>query len=102
MRTNPMIILTCGLCVLIAMMFVIVFGNNGWLDLRALQQERDQLIEKKAVLFEENTTLFRQIDRLKHDPQYIEATARRELGMITENDMILKLNSSEEKSHVKQ
>lgn len=101
MRSNPIIILASGIFILIAMLFVIVFGDNGWLDLRALKQERDQLMENKEALFQENITLFRQINRLKHDPKYNEAMARRELGMIDENEIILKLNSSKGKGHVK-
>lgn len=90
-RTNPIVILTVGLSVLIVMMFVIVFGDNGWLDLRSLQKERDQLVEKKTLLFQENVSLYRQIDRLKNDLPYIETTARRELGIIDENELIFKI-----------
>jgi cell division protein FtsB len=101
LRSNPIIILASGIFILIAMLFVIVFGDNGWLDLRTLKLERDQLVEQKTALFQENVTLFRQIDRLKHDPQYNEVMARRELGMIEENEIILKLNLPKEKRHVK-
>lgn len=100
-RTNPIFILTGGLFVLVAMMFIIVFGDNGWLDLRTLNQERDHLIEKKSTLFQENVILYRQIDRLKNDLHYIELTARRELGIVDENELIIKIKPPKEKHHVK-
>lgn len=100
-RTNPIIILASGLFILVAMMFIIVFGDNGWLDLRTLNQERDHLVEKKSTLFQENVILYRQIDRLKNDPHYIEQMARQELGIIGENEIILKIKPSKEKHHVR-
>jgi cell division protein FtsB len=42
----------------------------------------------------ENRSIGVEIDRLKHDPEYIENIARQELGMIGENEVILKPRKS--------
>jgi len=73
------------------MLLLIVFGDNGISDLRLLQTKRDRLIEKNEILARENVQLYHQIERLKNDPDYIESIARRELGMIGKDDVILKL-----------
>ncbi|MBW2177339.1 MAG: septum formation initiator family protein, partial [Deltaproteobacteria bacterium] len=39
-------------------------------------------------------TLYRTIKRLRNDPQYIESVARKELGMIKEDEVILKPGKS--------
>ena len=35
--------------------------------------------------------MYTEIERLKHDPEYIENVARRELGMIGKNEVIFKV-----------
>ncbi len=44
----------------------------------------------------ENLSISIEIDRLKHDPEYIENVARKELGMIGEDEVILKPQSQPE------
>ncbi len=73
------------------MLLPIIFGDNGIADLRLLQTKRDHLIEKNETLARENVQLYHQIERLKNDPDYIESIARRELGMIGKDEVILKL-----------
>ncbi len=90
MTAKPIVFFAGGSLILFALSVVIVFGDNGWLDLRALDQELHQLSEKKTAVFKENSSLLRQIERLKKDPQFIEATAKRELGVIREDELILK------------
>ena len=50
-----------------------------------------KLIKQNERLAQENLSLYNTIDRLKDDLKYIEYVARDELGMIGENDIILKL-----------
>lgn len=73
------------------MLLLIIFGDNGVADLRLLQTKRDGLIEKNETLARENVQLYHQIERLKNDPDYIKSIARRELGMIGKDEVILKL-----------
>jgi cell division protein FtsB len=67
-----------------------VFGSNGLLDLNRLKKERDTIIKKNDLIRKQNLALLREIDRLNHDMDYIESVARRELGLIGKDDVILK------------
>lgn len=60
------------------------------MDLNTLKKERDQLAGKNEQLSRQNLSLSVEIDRLKHDPKYIENIARQELGMVAEDELILK------------
>ena len=75
---------------LFSLLFFIIFGEHGFIDLNVLKAEKDQLVEKNERLSHENISLSIEIDRLKHDPKYIENIARRELGMVAEDELILK------------
>ena len=67
-----------------------IFSEHGLVDLNLLKQERDSLREANEKLARKNLTLSVEIDRLENDPDYIEDVARRELGMIRKDEMILK------------
>ena len=75
---------------LFSLLFFIIFGEHGFMDLNIFKTERDQLLEKNEQLTHENISLSIEIDRLKHDPKYIENIARQELGMVAEDELILK------------
>ena len=75
---------------LFSMLFLIIEGENGLKDLSVLRNQRDRILEKKDRIEKENIRLYREIDRLKNDPAYIESVARKELGMIGKNEVILK------------
>jgi cell division protein FtsB len=76
----------------------IIFGDNGLADLRLMKAERDTLIEENRRLSQENLSLYREIDRLKHDPKFVENVARQELGVIGKDEVILKLETSEKEA----
>jgi cell division protein FtsB len=84
------IFLSITVVLLVSLLFFIIFGEHGFIDLNILKKERDQLIEKNERLSRENLSLSVEIDRLKHDPKYIENIARQELGMVAEDELILK------------
>ncbi len=48
------------------------------------------MVKKSERLNQKNLSISIEIDRLKHDPEYIENVARKELGMIGEDEVILK------------
>lgn len=75
---------------LFSLLFFIIFGEHGLIDLNTLRNEKDQLAEKSEQLTRKNLSLSVEIDRLKHDPKYIENVARQELGMVAEDELILK------------
>ena len=59
-----------------------MFSDSGLADLFKLKSEKDRLLQENARLKRENLTMYRTIERLKNDPEYIESIARKELGMI--------------------
>ena len=96
MTRNLTILLLVSVLLLLALLFFIIISDQGFADLRSLKRERDQLIGENEKLARENQAISIEIDRLKHDLGYIESIARQELGMIGEDEIILKPQSSPE------
>jgi cell division protein FtsB len=98
MSKKQNILLSISILLLLALFFFIIVSEHGLADLRFLKKERNQLVEENKKFTRENQAISVEIDRLKHDPAYIESIARQELGMIAEDEIILKpLSSSEQK-----
>ena len=98
MTKKQNILLSISILLLLALFFFIVVSEHGLADLRFLKQERNKLVEETKRLTRGNQAISVEIDRLKHDPAYIESIARQELGMIGKDEIILKpQNSSEPK-----
>jgi cell division protein FtsB len=87
------ILLSIAVLLLLALFFFIIVSEHGLADLRFIKKERDRLVEKSKRLTRKNLTIGIEIDRLKHDPAYIESIARQELGMIGKDEIILKPQS---------
>lgn len=68
-----------------------LFGENGLNDLYLLKTERDILLMKNDELIRENLSLYREIERLKNDPKYVESVARNELGVIGKDEVVIKV-----------
>ena len=84
------------LIVFIAMfnlLLVVIFGDNGLIELHRLQRSHKMLIKENALLTQENARMYGSIDRLQNDPDFIENIARRELGMIRPDELIFKFKS---------
>jgi len=96
MTRNLTILLLVSVLLLLALLFFIIISDQGFADLRSLKRERDQLVGENEKLARENQAISIEIDRLKHDLGYIESIARQELGMIGEDEIILKPQSSPE------
>ena len=90
MTQKQSIFISLAVALMFSLLFFIIFGEHGFIDLNGLKAEKIQLNEKNDRLTQENLSLSGEIDRLKHDPHYIENVARQELGMVGENELILK------------
>lgn len=90
MTKKQSIFLSIAVTLMFSLLFFIIFGEHGFMDLNTLKAEKDQLSEQNETLVRKNLSLSVEIDRLKHDPQFIENVARQELGMVGENELILK------------
>ena len=58
-----------------------------------LKQEEQAWINENQKIEAENLKLYRKIERLKHDPEYIENVARQELGMAGKDEIIIKFQN---------
>ncbi|MGD2016377.1 MAG: septum formation initiator family protein [Desulfobacterales bacterium] len=96
MTKTQSIMISIAILLLAALFFFIIVSEHGLADLKFLKQERRKLIEKSERLTQDNLSIGIEIDRLKHDPEYIENVARKELGMIGEDEVILKTQSQPE------
>ena len=96
MSLKQKILLSLSTLVIFSLLLFIIFGDNGLVDLNLLKRERHLLIEKNAKISMDNLSLYREIDRLEHDTGYIEDVVRRELGLISEGEVIFKLKNNGE------
>jgi len=96
MTLKQNILLSISVLLLLALFFFIIVSEHGLADLRFLKKERGRLVEENNNISRENQAISVEIDRLKHDPVYIESIARQELGMIGEEEIILKPRNSAE------
>jgi len=86
--TKQIILLSVSIVILTGMLLVITFGDNGFVDLRLLQKQKNKLVDKNNAHARENMKLYNKIDRLKHDAEYVENVARQERGMIGKDEIL--------------
>ena len=84
--------------VIFALMGLICFSDKGLMDMRRMKTIKADIEQKNAEIQAENKELYRKINRLKTDMSYIENIARQEMGMVGEQDVVLKFK---EKAHGK-
>jgi len=68
--------------------FWLGFGERGFIHLYRMERERQEHLQKIQALERENKRLLEEIKRLQSDKEHIESTARRELGVIKENETL--------------
>jgi cell division protein FtsB len=72
----------------VAMVLVILFSHRGFYNVYRFRQEWHRLEQENARLAAENDHLARTIDRLQHDPEYIQDRIRQELNFVKKNEII--------------
>lgn len=98
MNTKKKIFYSVAALFFILFFLIIIFGQNGYIDLRYLNAEHRVLLEKNKDIESENQRLSRSVQRLKkNDPAYIENVAKQELGMIGEDEVIFKFKEEKRK-----
>jgi len=73
------------------------FGERGITHLYRMEKERQTYIAKITKLEIENQELLTEINRLKKDKNYIETVARRELGLIKDDEILYRFIKPEKK-----
>jgi cell division protein FtsB len=89
MSLRRKIIVAGAVVALFNLMLLIVFGDNGLVEMHRLREKELLMVQENETLARENVSLYRTIGRLKSDPAYIESVARNELGMIGKDDVIV-------------
>ncbi len=80
----------CAMAVLSILVFLIFYGENGYWDQRALRFRNEAIMLENQKIDAENREIERKIHRLKTDLGYIEHIARHDLGMLAEDELILR------------
>ena len=68
------------------------FGERGFIHLYRMDKERQVYLERIRNLEKTNQALLDQIHRLRTDKEYIESVARKELGLVRDNEVIYRVN----------
>jgi cell division protein FtsB len=99
MTTKRKIVITTGIAVLFSFLFVIGLGDRGAVDLYQLHLRKVGLDKSNLELKKKNRALYRSIQRLKHDPEFIENIARSELGMVGKDEVVYQFRKKKHESH---
>ncbi|MDH3955582.1 MAG: septum formation initiator family protein [Desulfobacteraceae bacterium] len=91
MSLKKNIMLVLAIMTMLLLLLFIVFGENGIMDLYKLKMEKDNLSKQNDELKKENISSYREIERLKNDPRYVEDVARKELGVIGKDEVIIRV-----------
>jgi cell division protein FtsB len=76
----------------------LAFGDRGFIHLYRMEKERQAYVERIHILEEENQKLLEQINKLRSDEEYIESEARKELGLLKENEVIYRFGGEQDKT----
>jgi cell division protein FtsB len=74
-----------------------IFGDNGILKLRKIEQENEQVKAASEKIKTENERLKKEIKLLREDKKYVEKVAREDLGMTRKDEFIFKKKPDPEK-----
>lgn len=80
--------LLCLVLLLCLLASWLAFGDRGLIYVYRKDKEREEYLAKIEELKKANQELLEEIDRLKNDKDYIEETARKELGMVRDGEVI--------------
>jgi cell division protein FtsB len=84
------VLFSVAVFLILSLLFFIIFSESGLADLNLMKKEHDRMQAQNQQVIQENLTLGVEIDRLKNDPKYIESVARRDFGMIGQDEIVVK------------
>lgn len=79
-----------GVLVIFIIVSWLAFGDRGFIYLYRMETERQEYLERIKKLEVANQELRDEINKLQNDRDYIEETARKELGLLKKNEVIYK------------
>jgi cell division protein FtsB len=96
MTTKGKTVVAVCVVVLFAFLFVVGLGERGAADLYQLHLRKVGLERSNVELEKKNRAIYRRIQRLKNDPEFVENIARRELGMVAKDEVIYQFRRNRE------
>ena len=91
------LLIVVWLIIFFSLLLCTIFGEKTGIDLYRLKSESDRLTGIADALNKENQELYRNVERLKNDPEYIEEIARKGLGMVARDEVIYQFKGEEKK-----
>ena len=79
------------MALLLALVFVIFFSENGIFDYVKLRQQIDIVDRSIKQLEDENVVLKGKIDRIRTDDRYLEDVAREKYGFIRDGEKVYRI-----------
>jgi len=92
LRMNKRIYLIPAGCIVFILFFT-VFGDKGLLRIHELRLDRARIETRIGNIRNENEQLKREIVALKSDRRYLERIARKELGLVRNNEIIYQFSA---------
>ena len=83
--------IAAALVVMGSLLLVILFTENGLVDLMRFRDQQQILEQKNKLLTQQNLQLYHTIERLRTDTGFIADIARKEFGMVGKDEMIFKI-----------
>lgn len=74
-------------------LYFTVFGERGLLRIYHLNREKKEIQQRVDTIRTDNLRLVREIDALKNDRRYLESIARRDFGLVRQNEIIYQFPS---------
>jgi cell division protein FtsB len=74
--------------ILLLLLGLAVFGDKGLVKAWHAKEQKDELLREIRLLEETNRALRQEIEALRSDPKHLEGIARRELGMVRDDELI--------------
>ncbi len=73
---------------LLVFLWIVFAPSRGIMDMLQAQKKLEKIQAKNKELEEENKALQEEMDRLQSDPAYLEEKARKDFGMLKENEVL--------------
>ena len=86
------------ICAALCVVFFLIFGDSGYLELQKKEREIHTLEIQRDARLEENRQLEQEVNDLKNDMKRIEKVAREELKLSKEDEIVILLKDPPKKS----
>lgn len=94
MTSRHKLVVGLALAAMAVFFLISVVGDGGLIDYFRLRNQKQDLMAVNDEVGLQNLELYRVIERLSGDLDYIETMARHELGMVTPEEFIFKFEAS--------